>query len=259
MGNQWWVFDGRTHTIRVRENRHLVIGTYQAEHDNFLYRASSTAVVRPYSETIMVRTKWYAGSGKNIRNLQRNCLWVYGNSPSQHQYVTWQTCNAQDGQGWYYDEKDIEHTKFPVRDGVKFQIRSKQEGHRTVQINYNNQKVSSHEYYVIISDHDPYFHNQWWVYDSRTHTIRSHKDRNLVLRIRIDYNLNDVNNYNNGQYAVAGPYRSQLREQLQWFEGARMNLRTHDNTCLWANGNSHYSYVQFYTCQNNLNQGWWID
>lgn len=128
-----------------------------------------------------------------------------------------------------------------------------------MQINYNNQKVSSHEYYVIISDHDPYFQNQWWVYDSRTQTIRSHKDRNLVLRIRIDYNLNDVNNYNNGQYAVAGPYRSQLREQLQWHEGARMNLKTHDNTCLWANGNSHYSYVQFYTCQNNLNQGWWID
>jgi len=230
----------------------MAIGTQ----DGYTIHSSwSYAVLKPWTENVLMKVRWFSGNYQNIRDASGKCLYTDSNNKHQHNHVIWHKCLNQDGQGWYYDTTGTQYPKFPIKEGVKFQIKSKYEGHRALSY---FEALDHQEHYVRVQDNNPYDKKQWWVYDGRTHTIRCHKQRTWALRIRM-HAFPDPNDFRNGQYAVVSPYRGQVREEMLWHEGQRQNLRNHAKLCLHLSQNHISTPVLFYTCDNHQGQGWSLD
>lgn len=102
-------------------------------------------------------------------------------------------------QSFRYDIKNVVHPPYPLVDGAEFQIKSKMEGNKAL---FYLDNYGANEFLVRIRANDPEDRAQWWVFDSRTHTIRTAKDRKYVLstyRAALGH----------GQYVVVKPYTAQ--------------------------------------------------
>jgi hypothetical protein len=242
---QWWVFDYRTRSIRPQGNRRMVMAI-QYNHNNWYYYGYA-AVVSPYRNKPIQRIRWFGGSRRNIRDLGVRCLDVHGNSNTHNRHLIWYKCHNGKNQGWYIDQKGIHYPTYPLRDGVKFQIRTRIHGNRPLYFRHNS--------YVRVYDQNPYDKYTWYTFDSRTKTIRTYYWRNYALT---------ANALSNGQYVFARVYSSgyRTRQLMRWMPRNNRNVQTIRNHCLSLRGNrdGHGEYAMFYNCNGGWHsQNWYVD
>jgi hypothetical protein len=247
---QWWIFDSRTKTIRSAADRNRVI-SIQWRHHNWNQNGVA-AVARHYRNEVYQRIRWFNGSRRNIRDLGRRCLDVHGNSDSQHRHVIWYKCHNGRNQGWYIDRKGYNYPKYPLRNGVKFQIRSRMSSHRSL---FWHEHIGGNQFRLRIRDHDPENNRQWFVFDSRTNTIRALARRNYAIANQRGQG------FRIGVAATIQPYSGLNTQKIRWYNGSRRNLQNNGRKCLDVHGksNSHHRHVIFYNCHNGLNQAWFLD
>lgn len=173
---QWFVFDSRTKSIRAKANRKLAISV-QWGGKNWYYNAYA-AVVRPFANERIQQIRFFAGAKQNIRDIGLRCLDVHGKSNTNNRHLHWYKCHNGDNQAWYIDTKGINYGKHPLGSGVKFQIRSRMKESRPL---YMAEHIGSNQWRLRIQDHNPVDKRQWFVFDARTNTVRSHSKRGYVL------------------------------------------------------------------------------
>lgn len=83
---------------------------------------------------------------------------------------------------------------------MKFQIKSKMPDSRAV---YWSEDIGGRQFRLRIRSNTPSDIKQWWVFDSRTHTIRAFGDRRLVISNQEGYL------YYNGYAAVAREWKGE--------------------------------------------------
>lgn len=240
---QWWVFDWRTRSIRAQGNRAMAI-SIQYNHNNW-YSNSYAAVVARYTGKYIQRIRWFNGSNRNIRDVGVRCLNVVGRSNTHHRHVSWYRCQNGGWQAWKIDTKGITYPRYPIRNGVKFQIRTRMNSKRPLRAYINS--------YVRLVDNNPYDRYQWFVFDWRTKTIRTIVNRAYVIQA--------YNSFNQGTYAQIRYFRKQPTQYMQWHEGSRRNIRHNRGLCMDVRGNrdKHLEYIIWYRCHNGLNQAWFLD
>jgi hypothetical protein len=240
---QWWVFDWRTRSIRAQGNRGMAI-SIQWNHNNW-YRNGYAAVVARYTGKYIQRIRWFNGSNRNIRDVGVRCLNVVGRSNTHNRHLSWYRCQNGGWQAWKIDTKGISYPRYPIRNGVKFQIRTRMASKRPIRAYLNS--------YVRLVDNNPYDRYQWFVFDWRTKTIRTIVNRAYVIQA--------YNSFNQGTYAQIRYFRKQPTQFMQWHEGSRRNIRHNRGLCMDVRGNrdKHLEYIWWYRCHNGLNQGWFLD
>lgn len=160
------VYDGSYNWPRV--GKYAIIARY----------GSSRASKPSYYQATYYNTKY-----DNIRNPSGYCLSMYGNNPGVNKYAAWMPCINNSGtnsMNWRLDRRGIRYPRYPVRDGRKFQIKSRLSKRRAL-IYYNR---SGNQWYLRIQNNNPYDIKQWWVFDWRTKSIRAAGNRSLVISIQ---------------------------------------------------------------------------
>jgi hypothetical protein len=120
---QWFIFDWRTRTIRPSSNRNFAVSV-QIGGNNPKYNGYA-AVVRKWKSSMLQKTRWFNGSRRNIRDVVGRCLDVHGNSDTHRRHVHWYKCHNGLNQGWSTDTKGASYPRFPIKSGVRFQIKSR--------------------------------------------------------------------------------------------------------------------------------------
>lgn len=248
---QWWVFDWRTKTIRAAGNRSLVI-SIQMNGKNWRYY-NYYGMVRKYRRESIQKMRWFNGRYNNIRDLGHRCLNVQSDYDAHHRYVMFYKCQKRKGSGWHITTKGYNYPKYPLANGVKFQIRSRMHGNKAL---FWWEHIGGHQYRTRIQAHDPTNKRQWWTFDSRTRTVRPILRRNYVLANQrgVQFRINYA--------AVIRVYKgSDNTVQTRWYNGSRRNVQNNGRKCMQVHGNvnRHWRHVIFYNCNNNLSQAWYID
>lgn len=212
---QWFVYDWRTRSIRTQANRKMTV-SIQTGGRNW-YHSGYAAVVRTFRNEVFQKIRVFSGSRRNIRDLGIRCLDVHGGSNTHNRHLHWYKCHNGLNQAWTFDTKGIKYPAYPLKDGVKFQIKTKMSSKRP---------ISNISGTVRLVDNDPFDNRQYWIFDSRTHTIRSYKTRSFALSVRKGHN------FNKGAHAVSRRFVKESNQYMQWHEGARRNIKHNRGLCL---------------------------
>jgi hypothetical protein len=245
---QWFVFDWRTKTIRTAGNRRLAISNaYGAP----AYRQNN-AYARPWRNDAAQKIRWFQTTYKNIRLMMDMCLDVHGASNSNGRWTIFYKCHNGINQRWYYDVRGVDYPRYPIRDGVKFQIKSRMSNRRAL---FWHEHIGGNQYRVRIRNNNPENNRQWWIFDTRTRTVRPVARRNFVLANQKGYAFR-IN-----VAVVVRQYRGHYTERTLWFGGYYRNIRNLGKKCLtvYANSDVHHRHTIFYHCQNRKSQAWYID
>lgn len=142
--------------------------------------------------------------------------------------------------------------RYPLSDGVRFQIRSRMSTHRAV---YWAEHIGAYQYRLRFRNTNPRDSKQWFVFDSRTKTIRAWADRNKVISNQIN------TKYNRGNAANVRQFKNEIYQRIAWYGGSRRNIRNLGGLCLDVHGNSNSNgrHLIWWPCHNNLNQAWYLD
>lgn len=161
-------------------------------------------------------------------------------------------CHNGLNQGWIIDQKGVQYPKQPLKNGVKFQIRSRMGGNKAL---FWHEHIGGNQWRLRIRNHMPADNNQWWTFDSRTRTIRSVSKQNFVFSVQAG------KGYKNGAHAVIRPWASQHTQKSHFWRGARKNIRNNGGMCLDVHGakNTQHRHVTWHHCHNGANQGWMLD
>lgn len=246
---QWWVFDYRTKTIRASSNRNFVISV-QKGGTNWKYYSYAGVVYR-YTGHMLQKIRWFNRNRRTIKDISGRCLYVSGNSDSHNRHTLWSKCNNYQGQGWLIDRRGYNYPRFPIRSGVRFQMKIRMKYQRPI---YWAQKTSYNQYYLKIRDNFPANGRQWFVWDGRTNTIRAWSKRSHVVA---NYYNQRFNNY----YAMLRPYRQGDNTlQIRWYNRRYRNMQNNGRKCfsLQSYHNSHNRYVYTYACSNRAAQSWFL-
>lgn len=146
---------------------------------------------------------YYSGDKRNIRNVPGQCLDVHGGHNHDNRHLIWWDCHNGDNQAWIIDRQGVEYPKYPLQDGVRFQIKTVLKSRRALTI---AEHIGSNQYRLRIQNNDPYDLKQWWVFDWRTKTIRSASNRNRAISIQIGGTNWAANGYN----AVSRDYQGEV-------------------------------------------------
>lgn len=246
---QWWFFDRRTRTIRPIQKRNFVISNQRGQR----HKINRAVVIRQYARESSQMFAFYGGSYRNIRNVPGNCLSVHGNSDSNHRHVVTWTCHNGANQGWTIDRQGIQYPRYPLADGVRFQIRSRQSANRAV---FVAEHIGSHQYRLRIQNFNPYDNKQWFIFNWRTRTIRYAANARRVVSIQ----LNGRNWHYNSYAAVVRQYKGEMLQKMRWYTGSRRTIRDVGERCLHVGANRHRYHLQWYKCNKAYaQQGWYID
>lgn len=247
---QWFFFDRRTRTIRPVNRRNFAISNQRGQR----FLRNRAAVIRQWVGEAYQRSAYYGGSTKNIRNVPGQCLDVHGGSNSNNRHVIWWTCHNGANQGWSIDRSGVHFPRYPLRNGLKFQIKSRMSTNRAL---FVSEHIGSYQYRLRIQNNNPYDIKQWFLFDWRTRSIRSAANTRRAISIQIG-----GKNWNYFHYAaVVRKFTGSYLQKMRWFEGSRRNIRDVNIRCLDVHGNSntHRRHVHWYKCHNGLNQAWLID
>lgn len=99
--------------------------------------------------------------------------------------------------------------------------------------------------------------NQWFKFDSRTRTVRSASDANLVI------SNEQKQAFRIGRFAVVRPFvKEHSHEQTVWWHsGPKRNLRNSGGVCLdvWKGINRDLQPITWWNCHNGDNQAWFLN
>lgn len=120
---------------------------------------------------------------------------------------------------------------------------------------YWAETIGADQFRLRIRDNTPYNHLQWWIFDSRTSTIRANKKRSHAISNQIGQG------YNIGKVAVIRPFKGDVYQRIMFFPGSRRNIRNRGEKCLdvWGGTNINKQHITWWSCHNGLNQAWFID
>jgi len=242
---QWWIFDWRTRTIRPQARRNYAISIQQGGKNWYYYHYS--AVIRQFRGESLQKIRFFGGSRRNIRDQGVRCLDVHGNSNTNNRHVHWYKCHNGLNQAWYIDQRAVKYPAYPVRDGLRFAIRTKMSSAGRAA-----QYVGG---YIKLIDFDPSNKEQIFTFDTRTRTVRQYYRRSYVISAQ------SSNYYRNGMYARLTSWnRNRSDQRMRWFNGSRRNLRNLKNMCFdIRGGNRSNNYIIWHNCHNGMNQAWWLD
>jgi len=250
----WFMFDSRTATIRSALKTSYVISNQLGQG----YKTGKAAVVRPWKGETQQRLHFYSGCKRNIRNDGGFCLDVQGGRNANNQPVQFHACNNGDNQGWGISQLKIVKTKdvhgrndgkYPLKDGVKFIIRSELAGHWMLVAGDRADQIK-----VQTEHFDPSIKTGRWFFDSRTRTIRN-----------AFYNGYTLSNARGSGYqlnidAVLRRFHDEDQQKLRFFGGKRRNIRNFNNYCLEVKGkrDARATPVVFNNCNDHAATGWRI-
>lgn len=245
---QWFAFDSRTNTIRSWSKKTLVLANQQGQG----YKINVAATMRPWKGEIYQRTKWFNGSKRNIRNLGGKCLDVHGGRNVNNRHVIFWNCHNGKNQAWHIDQVGFRYPKQPLADGVKFQIKSQMKENRAL---FYSESIGQGQFRLRIQDNNPEDNRQWFVFNRRTRTIRSDKNRKLVLANQ------EGQKYKINVASTMRPWKKEPYQRAVFYGGPRRNIRNNGRKCLDVHGgkNTHNRHVIFWNCHNGLNQAWYLD
>lgn len=133
--------------------------------------------MKPWKKSNDQQINFYGGSRRNLRNNAQKCLDVVGKSDSNNRHTTFNNCHNGLNQAWYIDRRGVRYHKYPQRDGVTFQIRTRMRSKRVL---YVAEHIGSHQYRLRIQKNKN-DKPQTWTFDFRTKTLRQGNDRKRVL------------------------------------------------------------------------------
>jgi len=153
---------------------------------------------------------------------------------------------------WILNTKAPSYPKQPLRDGVKFQIRSRMAQRRAL---FWHEHIGGHQFRLRIRDNNPENIRQWFVFDSRTRTIRAWGRRSHVISNQMGVG------FRIGHSAVVRIWRGENYQRIQWHDTARRTIRNNGGKCLDVHGGADHNnrMTTWWNCHNGLNQGWYID
>jgi len=244
---QWWIFNRRTRTIRAANNRNMVIANQAGQG----YRIGVAATIRAYKKEVYQRAVFYGGARRNIRNMGQKCLDVHGNSNTHNRHVTFWNCHNGLNQAWYLDRKTIRYAKYPERDGVLFQIRTRMNSKRVL---FAGEHIGGQQWRLRIKK-NTIDKPMWWTFDYRTKTVRLAADRRKVLSGK------KGQYFRRGATAVVRMYANSFYQRTHWIGGHYRNIQNNGKMCLDVHGGSDTEnrHVIWWTCHNGKNQGWNTD
>jgi hypothetical protein len=105
------------------------------------------------------------------------------------------------------------------------------------------------QYRLRIRNNNPGDNKQWFVFNSRTHTIRTWSDRRQVIANQVGQG------FIVGKAAVVRPWKSENFQKIQWHGGSKRNIRNNGGKCLdvWGGKNVNLQHLTFWDCHNGLN------
>jgi hypothetical protein len=245
---QWFTFDARTQSIRSWAKRGYALSNQKG----YGFRIGVAATVRPYTGAIENRIRWFNGARKNIQNNGHKCLDVHGGSNTHNRHVIFWNCHNGKNQGWTIDQTQGHRHKQPIGDNQRFQIRSRMATERAL---FYHEHIGGQQYRLRIQNHEPWNEKQWFIFDSRTKSIRAWKKRSFAIsnQYKKAFQL--------GNIAVIREYRSEVYQHVSFYPGKRQNIRSMEKKCLDVHGgsNTQHRHVIWWSCHNGANQGWTID
>jgi hypothetical protein len=118
-----------------------------------------------------------------------------------------------------------------------------------------SEHIGGNQFRLRIRNNNPADSKQWFVFDSRTHTIRAWSDRNKAISNQ------KGQGFNKGKAAVVRPFENEVYQRMAFYQGSRQNLKNNNNKCIdvWGGANRNNQHITWWNCHNGLNQGWKID
>jgi hypothetical protein len=141
---------------------------------------------------------YFRGARKNIRNGGGLCLDVAGGKNKNNQHLTFWPCHNGLNQAWFLDTRGIKYPLNPIRDGIKFQIKTRMAENRAL---FWHEAIAGGQFRLRIRNNNPANNKQWWIFSSRTHTVRAWADRRQVISNQ------DGQGYKIGVAAVVRPWK----------------------------------------------------
>jgi hypothetical protein len=118
-----------------------------------------------------------------------------------------------------------------LKDGRRFQIKTRMRGHRAL---FWHEHIGGGQYRLRIHNNNSRNNRQWWIFDSRTKTIRAWADRQKVVCNQLGHA------FHIGRIAVARQWKGENYQRIQWHGGSRKNIRNNGGKCLdvWGGKNN---------------------
>jgi len=237
------MFDSRTKSIRAFTRRNYAISNRYGQQ----FKVGGYAVTRPWRNEHYQRVSYYPGRVRNIRSPAGYCL-DFNNARWNGGYMVFKVCSNNAKQAFYLDRRPLHYPRYPLRDGIKFQIKSRMATNRAL---FWHEHIGANQYRLRIRNNNPGNNRQWWIFDWRTKSIRAFADRRRVISVQIGAR----NFARNGYAAVARYYKGESIQRMRFFGGARRNIRNVLNKCLDVHGgsNSNNRHVHWWQCHNGAN------
>lgn len=196
--NHWFVFDSRTRSIRQDRIRNLALSGQL----NQGYRIGRWAVMRNWMNQPNQKVDFFKRSKRNIVfAFGKKCLDVSGGANRDNAKIHWWNCHNGLNQAWYTDLRGMTPVRNPVRDGIRMQIKSRMGGNRAL---FYERNIGRGQFMLRIRNNTPRDNRQWFVFDSRTRSIRVQTNRGLAISTMMGQG------WRIGRYAVVRPFRNEM-------------------------------------------------
>jgi hypothetical protein len=248
----WWTYDHRTRTVRSTIKKSYVLSNQAGQG----YKIGKFAVLRKYTGETFQKLDFYNCEKRTIRNKGGKCLDIAGGANRNGQPVVFWNCHNGKNQAWalahlnFIKTREI-RAKFPVKDGVKFMIRSQMAQGRNL---FWAESIGSGQHILRIQNFNFWNKKAFWTFDTRTRTIRAASNRRLVISNQ------EGTGYAIGRNAVARNWKGEASQKVKFFGGNRRNIRNDGAKCLdvRSGANKDRQPITWWNCHNGANQGWSI-
>jgi hypothetical protein len=220
---QWWSFDTRTKSIRAfAKKSHVLSGKIGSG-----FRRGSMVVIRPYKGENIQKIWWYNKSRQNVKFGGKICLDVHGGRNVNNRHVIYWSCHNGLNQAWYVDQTAFTYPKQPLKDGVKFQLKSKMATFRAL---FWAEHIGGQQYRLRIRNDLPKDNKQWYTFDRRSRTIRAWSSRNMAISNQAGQG------FRIGRAAVIRTYKNEVYQKIAYYRGKFRNVRNNGQKCLDVHG-----------------------
>jgi hypothetical protein len=184
-------------------------------------------VIRQFKGQPTQKIMWLNTSRGNVRFGGKMCLDIHGGQIVNNRHIIYWNCHKGLNQAWYVDQTGFTYPKQPIKDGVRFQIKSRMAHFRAL---FWDNQISSGQFQLRIRNDQSKDNKQWFIFDKRTRTIRAFSDKKLAISNRAGQA------FKIGQAAVIRAFKNEVYQRLAYYGGQRRNLRNNGQKCLDVHG-----------------------
>jgi hypothetical protein len=131
---------------------------------------------------------------------------------------------------------------YPLRDGLRFIIRNRMRSKRQLVL---GERIKTGSYRIRSRNLNARNKRGFWVFDSRTHSIRLWINRSLAISVRLG-------GKDCGKFAQAEvrKFQGDQHQLVSFYGGTRRNIRNKDNQCLDIVRDVNNTHVYWFKCHN---------